>query len=96
MFKRTLGALDNFGTWIVASSANPAAVSLTLKGIASYVVPIVIVLSGATHLSIGSDQLNMIVDGIIQLVTAILVVVSTGVTTFGLIRKLFWPATPSA
>lgn len=79
---------SKFINWLVLSSENPTQASSTIKGILGAGVAVLIAISPLLHLSIGGDQLNMIVDSVVGIFTALLGVVSAITFIFGLVRKL--------
>ena len=81
---------------IVKSSADPAAYSLTLKGLAVGAVPALMIVLGFAHVNVGVDQINTVIDSVVNLVQALLTVLAAAMTTIGVLRKLylsFYPPT---
>ncbi len=76
--------MKNFFHWLLTSSEDPTKLALTVKGALGVAVSVAIML----HLSVGADQLNAIVDGIVQAVTIFASLVSAVAFVVGLIRKL--------
>lgn len=82
---------NQFVRWLVFSSQNPSAPSLTIKGFLVFTLPYVMFALGLAHLNIGSDQVTAIFDALAAVVQALLTVVATLMTLWGLLRKL-WAA----
>lgn len=80
--------MKNFFSWLVNSSEDPTKLALTVKGGLGVVITVVIALSPLFHLSIGSEQLNAIADGLVQIVTISASLVSAIAFAVGLIRKI--------
>lgn len=84
----------NIFEWLVRSSADPAKLSLTIRGALVALVPIVLsTLSaicgfGIACLGVDETTLNQLVESIIAIVNAVLLVVGAVVAFVGLIRKL--------
>ena len=89
MFAKTKIALDNVISWILTSSANPSAVSLTLKGALLLSVPAIMSIVGLAHLNLGQDQLTAFFDGVATLVQTLLTVVAAGIALYGAARKIW-------
>lgn len=81
--------MKKFFEWLVFSSSDASAVSMTVKGFLLGLVPLVAVLLGVAHIKVGSDQLSAAVDGIVSLLQAVLAVVSAVVFLVGVVRKLW-------
>jgi hypothetical protein len=75
--------------WFVLSSANPAEVSLTVKGALIGVLPVLMAAAGLAHFNVGQDQLTGIFDVVAGLVQVVLTIVAALVTAYGLVRKLW-------
>jgi hypothetical protein len=82
-------SLNTLARWIVVSSADPSQVALTIKGGLVFLVPAAMALSGLTHINVGQDQLNMLIDGLASVVQAVLTVVSAVMVFVGMVRKLW-------
>ena len=82
-------ALNAALKWLVTSSQDPARWSLTIKGILVGFVPVIITLAGLANIDIGSDKLSAIIDGVASLVQVLLALVATGMTAYGIARKLY-------
>ena len=59
------------------SSADPAEISLSIKGVLVGVVPYLMFAIGLAHLNVGQDQLNAIIDGGVTVLQDALMLVST-------------------
>ena|ERR1035437_6063922 len=80
--------LLNAWEWLVKSSANPEAVSLTVKGILLGVIPVVLTLAGFVHLTLTDNVLTDTVASIANLIDVVLTLVAGGLTVYGLFRKI--------
>lgn len=69
---------------ITRSSANPEALSLTVKGLIAAVIPIAVMFF---HIDVTNAQ--NLGDAIVQLTFDVATVYATGATVFGLIRKMY-------
>jgi len=67
----------------IMSSADPAKVSVTIKGLLTAILPIIIMVSGAKEADV-----NMLVDAIVNVAFYGMSLVSAGITIYGLMRKL--------
>lgn len=76
--------------WLVYSSTNADKYSTTIKGFATF-IPTIIVLIGLLHLPIHvtADSANGIIDQIVIIITALASIVSGIMTVVGAIRKIF-------
>jgi hypothetical protein len=84
-----MGWFNTLVRWIVVSSANPEEISLTIKGVIVGFVPTAMVLIGLAHLNVGQDQLNAIIDGGATVLQDALMLVSAGMTLWGMARKVW-------
>jgi hypothetical protein len=82
-------SLNTLARWIVMSSANPSEVALTIKGGLVFLVPATMALAGVTHINVGQDQLNTLIDGFAAIVQTLLTVVSAVMVFVGMVRKLW-------
>lgn len=85
MFSKLKGAWN----WLVLSSANPEATSLTVKASLTFIVTYATVFAGLAHVQLPSEQLTSLVSLLVQFVQAILMAVSAAVAIFGGARKLW-------
>jgi len=81
--------LNLIAQWLVRSSADPARLSLTIKGILVGVVPVIMAVAGLANIDIGSDKVSAIIDGIASLVQVVLALVAMVMTAYGIVRKLY-------
>jgi len=81
--------IDAVFNWLLTSSANPAAVSLTVKGFLTAGSAAIIPILGLTHVNLGSDQINSIIDSIGLVIQDGLVLVGAIGTVVGLVRKVY-------
>lgn len=86
--QKTKQALDNVLHWVLASSANPSAASLTVRGLLVSAVPTIMLIAGFAHINLGSDTLTSLFDSIATLVQDVLTVVGAAMTTWGILRKI--------
>lgn len=86
--------LDKAFSWLLASSADPTAVSLTVKGVLVGVVPFLMAALGFAHVDFGVDQANQIVNAIVTITQSLLTVVAAAMTVVGLVRKVYLSAYP--
>jgi hypothetical protein len=75
--------------WLMFSSNNPQAISLTIKGVLVTLLTYVTVAAGLAHISLPSDILTQVVDAIVMFVQSVLMAISIAITIVGLVRKLF-------
>lgn len=73
---------------IFQSSVDPNELALTIKGLLVGLVPILMLLVGLNHISVGQDQVSGIIDALSNIVIGIGSVVSSVMVAWGLIRKL--------
>lgn len=73
----------------MVSSADSSEISLTIKGVLVGLVPYAIALLGLTHVDIGPDQLNALIDGLSTIVQDVLTLVSAVVMFIGVARKVW-------
>ncbi len=77
--------------WVVYSSANPAKLSLTLKGISVFALTLISVYAGLAHIdisSITSVDFTRIVDAFISFIQAVATIASAVITVYGILRKV--------
>lgn len=79
---------SKFLHWFAMSSADPSSISMSLKGILTTAIPIIVIFTGLAHIQLSTDELTADADSIVQLVNAVLVAVGIGISTYGVIRKL--------
>lgn len=79
---------DSAWKWIVTSSVNPDATSLTVKSFLTTVATIATMTAGLGHIQLSTGYETAIVDGIVQVVQQLLVIVGTISTIVGLVRKV--------
>lgn len=80
--------------WILTSSANPAEVSLTIRGILMGAIPIIMTFVGLTHLSVSSDMLTSLTNAFVIFVQAALAIVSATMIFVGAARKVWYGLFP--
>lgn len=74
--------------WLVYSSANEQAFSITVKAFLTAIVTYGTVAAGLAHISLPSDLLTQLVDAVVSLFQSILLVVSSIVTVIAFVRKI--------
>ena len=82
-------SLNTLARWIVVSSADPAEISLTIKGVLLGTIPTIMFAVGLAHLNIGQDQLTALFDAVAALVQTLFTVVAAVLTVYGMVRKLW-------
>jgi len=75
--------------WLVFSSKNSAKISLTIKAALTGLVTVATIYAGIANVSLPTEALTQAVDGIITFVQTALVAISSAVTAWGLIRKIW-------
>ncbi len=80
----------NFINFIIRSSADPQKVSLMLKGILGAIATLLTVYFGLADISVGSAEINTVVDTIVTVVQNVLLAISGIVAVYGFIRKLYY------
>lgn len=76
--------MSAFISWLLASSADPEAMGMTVKGILVLIVPFL-----ARFLGLDDTTANTLADTIVQLVIAAWTLVGVAMTVFGLVRKIY-------
>lgn len=84
-----LSKLKTVWNWLVLSSANPEATSLTVKAALTFVVTYATVFAGLAHVQLPGGQLTTLVDALVQFVQAVLMALSAAVAVYGAARKLW-------
>ncbi len=80
--------LGSIWDWLVYSSANPSKYSLFLKGTLVTIATYATVLAGFAHISVPSELITQIIDGIVAVVQNLLMLVAVISATVGAIRKV--------
>jgi hypothetical protein len=75
--------------WLLVSSADPSSVSLTIRGMLIGIAPATIAVLNLAHINLGQDQLTALVDGFVNLLQAVLTVISMAITFYGAVRKVW-------
>lgn len=75
--------------WLLMSSNNPEEVSLTVKGMLINAIPVIMFIAGLSHINLGQDTLTAIFNNVSIFVQAVLLVVGTGATLYGALRKVW-------
>lgn len=75
--------------WLITSSANPENISLAVKGVAIYILPVFIALAPSIGLTgLDMDSGNAIIDAIVKFIDISGTLIATGLTFVGLMRKI--------
>ncbi len=74
--------------WVVLSSADPRAMSLTVKGVLVALVPVIIAVLNMTGIDIDNNSLESVINSITAIVFLLGTVVSALMTVTGLMRKI--------
>ena len=72
----------------LSSSINPDKLSLTIRGIAVGVIPILVIVLGMAGFDIPESNWSDLTEAVISLATSVLGVVSSFMVVYGLIRKI--------
>ena len=75
--------------WVLMSSKDASAVSLTIKGFGILIISSVMPLVGLTHLNLGVDQLTEIVNTLALVVQYALMLVGALMALYGAARKAY-------
>lgn len=75
--------------WIIFSSNNPEKVSLTIKSVATALITLATVYAGFANVQLDSATLTRLVDLVVSFVQGAFLLVSTGMSIYGLGRKVF-------
>ena len=73
---------------IFQSSIDPSQLSLTIRGLAVAIIPVLLVLFQMYNINVTHQDLNGIVEAIVNVITALSAVVSAIMVAWGLIRKI--------
>lgn len=82
-------AFKMFVRWVMLSSQDPAATSLTVKAALAALLTWLTMAAGLGHISLPIDQISGLFDLIVQWVQTVLLLVSTSVAVFGAVRKIY-------
>jgi len=72
----------------LTSSVNPEQLGLTVKAALVAIVPVVLVITGLTHINLGQQELTEIIDGIVSLVVTGTALLSAVMGFIGVMRKI--------
>lgn len=81
--------MTKFFSWIILSSRDSEKVSLTVKAFFTGLITVATILAGLSHITLPGDTLTAFADAGVTFVQAILLVVSSIATLYGLARKLW-------
>jgi hypothetical protein len=79
--------------WLLLSSADPSKVAVTVKGFLTMVAAAFIPLLGLTHINLGNDTVNTVIDGVSLVIQDVMVAVGAAGTLFGVVRKAWLTVT---
>lgn len=82
------GFFDRFFVWLLQSSANPQATSLTVQASLTALVTYFTMLAGIGHVQLPTDLLTQLVDFIVQAVQYGLLTISVVAGIWGVLRKI--------
>ena len=80
--------MKKFINWLSYSSENANRWSLTIKGLAVTVVPIVIALANLTHVQVDNTQVTALFDGIAAVVSSLGLFIGSVIAVIGFARKI--------
>ncbi len=83
--------LEKAWAWILTSSANPQATSLSVKGFLTGAATLFTVGIGLAHVTVPGlpDQLNGIIDGVVAAIQAVIGTLAAVSFAWGAVRKLW-------
>ena len=87
-----MNTLKKIWYWLKYSSTNAEKISLTFKGIATLVVPIILYIANVYKLNLDSATTTTIVDGVSASIIVIGGFLGTLITAVGAIRKIWTSA----
>lgn len=75
---------------VLQSSKNPNKLSLTIKGLLVTLVPVIVTIATSLgYQQVDVDFVNVLIDLITQIITAVTLLSGLLMTAWGLVRKLF-------
>ena len=74
--------------WLAYSSTNAEQISLTFKGIATTLIPVILLVSQAYNLTLDNEYLETVITGIASLIITIGGFIGVFITTIGALRKI--------
>ena len=81
--------LKKIWDWLVTSSADPAKLSATVKGILGTAASVLVLLSPLVHVQISNEQVSTIIDLTAQIVVSCCAVISAIGAILGFARKIY-------
>lgn len=75
--------------WLIYSSKDPSKISTMIKGGVAFLVTLLTFWATATHIPFSGDDVKALGDNLITVIQGIALVITTLVTLFGGIRKLW-------
>jgi len=72
----------------LTSSVNPEQLGLTVRGILTAIVPVILILSGLANVNVGQEQASQFVEAIVNIVIAFTTLVSAITIFVGMVRKI--------
>ncbi len=88
--------IKNIWNWVVYSSADSNKLSLTLKGIAGFILAIISYRYGIQNYSAVNSQVTMLIDMLITALQDAITLISIGATIYGTFRKIILTAQGTA
>lgn len=74
--------------WLVVSSVDPTKTALTVKGVLTAIVPLLVLFSGAFNVETDASTIKNIIDVIGTITMQGLTLVGTTMSLYGIIRKI--------
>lgn len=85
-----MNSFQKFLQWLVASSKDPGKFSLFIKGLAAFVIPLIVALANLTHLALpGPEAITIAFDSLSLVVYYILGAISLVAMAWGGVRKIW-------
>lgn len=81
-------SLHKIWAWIVYSSQDSTKISLTVKSALTGLITALTVAAGLANIHLPSAELTALVDSIVFLIQSLLLLVSSALAAWGLIRKI--------
>lgn len=83
--------IKTFLRWLILSSADPAKLSLAVRGFLIGIIPTIIMISGVLNIPVpDGDTMTAIADMLATLITVVLGIVASVKLGYGLIRKIWF------
>lgn len=75
--------------WLVFSSKNSAKISLTIKAALTGLITVATIYAGIANVQLPTEALTQTVDAIVTFVQTAFLAISSAVTVYGLLRKIW-------